>query len=226
MTPDETKTPGNDGKEAIVGYLTADLRHEFNNLLQGIIGLAEIIELDESLSEEGTLAIRTIQELGEDAHDLIQDVEISKQSIADREKRFVQIKPEVAEAKTRSKQKPAILVVEDDHLVLNVVTRMLKQLGHNTLTARSGTDALDLYRNNAERIELVITDMKMPNMGGLELAEHILTDNPETKIVVMSGYLQEDVDIEPSQFGLAGWLEKPMTADRLRQVINSVIGER
>jgi CheY-like chemotaxis protein len=63
----------------------------------------------------------------------------------------------------------------------------------------------------------------MPRMGGLELAEKLLALQPDTKIVVMTGYLQEEFDINPDEFGLAGWLEKPMTAEKLRQVVQPLM---
>lgn len=119
--------------------------------------------------------------------------------------------------------KLSILVAEDDPLVLNVVTGMLRYLGYSTMSASDGQEALQTFIDNVDTIGMVITDMAMPIMGGLELAEKILADRPETKVVVMTGYIQEELNLDPEEFGLVGWLEKPMTADRLRQVVDPIM---
>ena len=58
------------------------------------------------------------------------------------------------------------------------------------------------------------------------MTEKILADRPETKVVVMTGYIQEELNLDPEEFGLAGWLEKPMTADRLRLIVDPIIHKK
>ncbi|MGV9169877.1 MAG: response regulator [Promethearchaeia archaeon] len=227
MSFDESHLPTHKHDETVVGHLTVELLHEFNNLLQGIMGLAEIIEMDEPLSEEGIMAIQGIQGLAKETRDLIQGVKKSKATYVESEKIYQgPERKEVEEGQKEGKQEPAILLVEDDHFVLNVVTRMLRELGHKTLQARDGLEALDLYFDNFPRIKLVISDLKMPRMGGIELAEKIYEHNPNVKFVIMTGYLRENAPVDLDELNFTGWLEKPMTADRLKQVVASALGSK
>jgi CheY-like chemotaxis protein len=215
-----------DRDSAVVGQLTAGLLHEFSNVLQGIIGLADMLETDETLPEKAKIGVKAIRRLGQNATDLVQkfSAEGETRPASIREAEDIEAADAVTKAEPPKKEHKMILVAEDDPLVLNVVTGMLKHLGYNTLRAQDGMEALDLYNTNTGNIGLIIADMVMPRMGGLQLAEDILKKAPDTKIVVMTGYLQEELEIDPDEFGLFGWLEKPMTAQRLNDVVIKAFG--
>jgi two-component system cell cycle sensor histidine kinase/response regulator CckA len=100
----------------------------------------------------------------------------------------------------------------------------LKALGYVAIPTTDGVEAREKYKEVRNNVSLVIADLVMPRLGGLQLAEELLIMNPEVKIIVMTGYIREELDINPEEFGLAGWLEKPMNAARLEQVIKSVVG--
>jgi YesN/AraC family two-component response regulator len=91
-------------------------------------------------------------------------------------------------------------------------------------TTADGQEAFDKYSENPSRISMVLADLDMPRVGGLKLAELLLNSDPDIKIVVMTGYIHEELGIDPDEFGLAGWLEKPMTAARLEAVIKPIVG--
>jgi CheY-like chemotaxis protein len=226
MTADAPKLTPRDRDDAVVGKLTAGILHEFNNLLQGIIGLAEMLEGDENLPEKSKIGVNAIRRLGQNATTLIQDFGVSRKSksVAKKEKEGLDAAEPMMDKEPSTDKRPSILVAEDDPMVLNVVTGMLKHLGYKTLEANNGQEALNIYTENTDKIGLVISDMVMPKMGGLDLAGKILADNPDEKVVVMTGYLREDLEIDPDDFGLAGWLEKPMTAERLKQIVQSTMG--
>ncbi len=80
-----------------------------------------------------------------------------------------------------------ILVVDDDPLVRNVVMNMLGAAGYKTLGACSGKEALEISSNYSGEIDLVITDITMPEMDGLELAHKMRQGRPLIKILTMSG---------------------------------------
>ena len=117
-----------------------------------------------------------------------------------------------------------ILIVEDDPLVLKVVAGMLRAVGYSAITAQDGLEALEKYKENPDKVSLVLSDLAMPRMNGLQLTEELLADNPKMKIIIMSGYLQEEPEIDLDEFGLAAWLEKPMTAARLTAIIQPLVG--
>jgi CheY-like chemotaxis protein len=82
-----------------------------------------------------------------------------------------------------------VLVVDDEEQVLSVIEEFLKQAGHRVRTAKSGRAALDELKKRAA--DLVITDLRMAEMDGLELALHVREQYPNTRIMMMSGYLPD-----------------------------------
>ena len=79
-----------------------------------------------------------------------------------------------------------ILLVEDDALVRNVVRLMLSKEGYAVLTANDGLEALEICERFTDPIHLLLTDVGMPRMGGLDLAQRVRELRPDTKIIIMS----------------------------------------
>lgn len=82
--------------------------------------------------------------------------------------------------------KHAILIVDDDPVVLNVLSKMLQKLGHSAETALDGKEAISLL--TGKTYTLVITDFNMPLINGGELASWIKQHHPRTKVVIMTGF--------------------------------------
>jgi CheY-like chemotaxis protein len=215
---------GTDKKDtSIVVELSSGALHSLNNLLQGIMGLAELLSSNPNLPEDAKMDAQGILEIAEDASKQIRKLrESTKTAVAPEITEFEIPKPKEPSGKNRADIK--ILVAEDDPLVLNVVVGMLKALGYVAIPTTDGVEAREKYKEVRNNVSLVIADLVMPRLGGLQLAEELLIMNPEVKIIVMTGYIREELDINPEEFGLAGWLEKPMNAARLEQVIKSVVG--
>lgn len=119
--------------------------------------------------------------------------------------------------------KETILVVEDGDAVRNLVCRMLVQNGYQVLEARDGRDALHLCESHPESIQLVLTDLVMPNMSGGELASRLMRLRPALRILFMSGYTDEPVAQRLGRESTM-FLRKPFTsitlAERIRQVLD------
>jgi len=210
---------------AVVGELTHGDLHSLNNLLQGIIGLSELLNCNFDLPADARTDSKAILELAQNASDLIKKIrQASRVEDAESETRVVEVTPDVEVPKPKSRSDVNILIVEDDPLVLKVVAGMLKAVGYSTITAQDGLEALERYKENPDKVSLVLSDLAMPRMSGLQLAEELLANNPNMKIIIMSGYMQEEPEIDPDEFGLAAWLEKPMTAARLTAVIQPIVG--
>jgi two-component system cell cycle sensor histidine kinase/response regulator CckA len=84
-----------------------------------------------------------------------------------------------------------ILVVDDDQRILKLLSTCLENAGHQVLTAPNGLNGLAVFRSNSDLIDLVITDLKMPEMNGYEMARRVREINPEVKIICMSGFAEE-----------------------------------
>jgi signal transduction histidine kinase/CheY-like chemotaxis protein len=108
------------------------------------------------------------------------------------------------------KGKETILLVEDDHSVRDLAVQFLRSAGHKVLEARDGADALEVVGRFSGHIDLLLTDMVMPHMGGKELASQLIKARPHLKVVIMSGYAEFNSDSATDKLGYAS-LAKPFS---------------
>ena len=81
-----------------------------------------------------------------------------------------------------------VLLVDDETMVLNVASDMMRTMGYTVITASDGSTAVNLYRENHQRIDLVMLDMVMPDMSGSDGLDEIKKINPQAKVLLSSGY--------------------------------------
>jgi CheY-like chemotaxis protein len=117
-----------------------------------------------------------------------------------------------------------LLLVEDDTMVRAAVRRILERSPHTILEAESGPVAIELFRTRQGRIDLVITDMVMPNMTGAELVHELREWNADLRAIIMSGYSEEtttrDWKLPPNSV----FLEKPISPSRLLRAVSDALG--
>ena len=115
-----------------------------------------------------------------------------------------------------------ILVVDDEELIRNLAVTFLSKLGHSCLTAVDGVDALDKMKEN--KIDVVITDIKMPNMDGIILTSEISRQYPELPVMVMTAFDEEYSAGTAISVGAREFIKKPFSLDefsiRLHKMIN------
>jgi signal transduction histidine kinase/putative methionine-R-sulfoxide reductase with GAF domain len=116
-----------------------------------------------------------------------------------------------------------LLVVEDELQVLQVIQTMLRRLDYRVMTATNGQDALEIYHHEKEDIELVLTDVTMPEMGGLALAESLRKLDPHVKVVALTGYPLGSADKELLSRGFVEWLQKPLKLELLARAIHRAL---
>jgi CheY-like chemotaxis protein len=88
--------------------------------------------------------------------------------------------------------KPLILVVDDDPVILRVVSRLLTDDGYRVLTAPDGQAAWELLQGPPpQQVDLLLTDVRMPHMGGAELGRHVSKSRPEIPVLYMTGFTAE-----------------------------------
>ncbi len=124
---------------------------------------------------------------------------------------------QIKDRKTENKQ-PVILFADDDKICLDVSVQMLQKLGYTVLEARDGQEAIEVYENNQDRVDLVIFDMKMPNNGG-HTFEQLRKINADLKIILTSGFAQDYCIRELANQGCDGFLQKPFDLKVLSQKI-------
>ncbi len=116
-----------------------------------------------------------------------------------------------------------ILLAEDESAVLNLAARVLRGQGFRVLEARDGSDALRVQAEHAGTIDLLLTDVVMPKMGGLELAERLLRIRPSTRVVYMSGYADNPAVRSLLEDETTAFLHKPFTPGALANLVRKVI---
>ncbi len=120
-------------------------------------------------------------------------------------------------------QGETILVVEDESSVLATIRDMLEQAGYRVLTATNGQEGVGMYDRHKNEIALVLADMVMPVMGGVELFHVLKAQNPDVKVVVISGYpLGEEAEEFLSQ-GIVGWMQKPVDFSKLVRMVHETL---
>lgn len=119
-----------------------------------------------------------------------------------------------------------ILLVEDEALVLEASRRMLQRLGYQVLTAKNGREASEIYRDHRDRIDLVLSDMVMPDMEGLALFTRLKQQNPDIKMVLMSGYPLQEKEACLLEEGIVDWFQKPVSFAILAETIGRVLSRR
>jgi signal transduction histidine kinase len=116
-----------------------------------------------------------------------------------------------------------ILLVEDADAVRNVVRRALTRMGYHVLEASNGPEAIAVALEHANRIDLLLTDFVMPQMGGRELVDRLLELGVRPRILIMSGYI-DDALLRGGGFPRdAAFIEKPFTADRIGRKVREVL---
>ena len=115
-----------------------------------------------------------------------------------------------------------LLLVEDDDQVRNVAQEILKLQGYRVLPAGTPSAALQLSARFPERIDLMLTDVVMPEMNGRELAQRLLSERPDLQVLYMSGYADKALNSDDALTS-ATFLQKPLTPDSLAHAVRRVL---
>ncbi len=116
-----------------------------------------------------------------------------------------------------------VLVVEDEDSVRELMRQILVEHGHAVLTARHGRDAMLLAQRYERPIDLLVTDVVMPEMGGGELVERLTDLRPDLKVLYVSGYTRDEVLRRGVSGAEATFVHKPFTADVLMQHVRDAL---
>ena len=118
-----------------------------------------------------------------------------------------------------------ILLVDDEDMIVDVGEQMLKTLGYDVLLARSGKEAVEVYKNNQDKVDLVILDMIMPEMGGGEVYNRLKEIDPEIKTLLSSGYSLNEKASNILARGCNGFIQKPFDLTALSGKIREILGK-
>lgn len=119
---------------------------------------------------------------------------------------------------------PRILVVDDELNICRSCTKVLTKLDYEVDYALNGYDALKMM--DTEPFDIIITDLKMSSLGGMEVLRRVKDTYPDTLVIVMTGYASVSSAVEVMKIGALDYLPKPFTPDELRAIVRQAVAER
>lgn len=117
-----------------------------------------------------------------------------------------------------------ILLVDDEAMILDVAGAILKTLGYTVIAARTGADALAIYRSRQAAIDLVILDMVMPDMNGEEVFSELKLLDPQVRVLLASGYSLNAQAERILDRGCSGFIQKPFTSADISCQVRAILG--
>lgn len=132
--------------------------------------------------------------------------------------------PALQQKATMQKGSGCILIIDDEEVMQVTAQAILKELGYNILLADNGREGLEKYKQE-ESIDLVILDMIMPVMNGRDCFTQLQALNPDVKVILSSGFIQERDLTEMKKMGLLGFIRKPYLSSELSETVHNALAK-
>ncbi len=114
-----------------------------------------------------------------------------------------------------------LMIVDDNEGVRHLVSRWLERAGFSVSQAKDGAEALDLIKKDPP--DIILADIRMPKINGLELARMVKREFPDTKVVLMTAYSSPQTIAQAKREGVDDYLEKPFTQDQVEKTAREVM---
>ncbi len=118
-----------------------------------------------------------------------------------------------------------ILLIDDETMILDIGCEMLEKLGYEVLTAASGAAALEIFRANRADVDMVVMDMIMPDLGGVELFAKLQEIRPDIRVLLSSGYSINEQAAKILARGCRGFIQKPFSLHEFSQKVRKIMDE-
>ena len=118
-----------------------------------------------------------------------------------------------------------ILLVDDEAAIVKMEQRMLERLGYGVIIRTGSVDALEAFKANPDAFDLVITDMTMPNMTGVQLAGEIKKIRPNIPVILCTGFSYHVNEEKSKALGIQGFVMKPMVMNEIAATIRKVLDD-
>ena len=116
-----------------------------------------------------------------------------------------------------------ILLVEDEEALLKMVQLMLESKGYKVFTAQNGSSAIEIYKTNKKEIDIVLTDMGLPEMTGMDVFKKIKQINPSVKTIFASGFFEPEIKTELIKEGAEEFIQKPYSQDEVLRKLRELL---
>ncbi|MCA1961783.1 MAG: response regulator [Desulfomonile sp.] len=122
------------------------------------------------------------------------------------------------------KKQGRILVLDDEQIVLDSVSRVLEDENYEVVTCRKGEEAVEALKRQS--FDILITDMKMPGMDGLQAMEALTEVDPDLSMIMLTGYATIDSAVKAMKIGAVDYIKKPFTPEQLSALVQKVMDAR
>src|SRR4030043_1216300 len=119
-----------------------------------------------------------------------------------------------------------ILVIDDEQIMREGCLRILSKDGWEVVTAENGTKGLEEIKGQTKKIDVILLDLMMPGMSGMEVLDHIRTIDSNLLVIVITGYATVESAVEAMKKGAYDFVPKPFTPDQLRIVVRRALEKR
>jgi PAS domain S-box-containing protein len=123
----------------------------------------------------------------------------------------------------KTKDREVILLVDDEEIMVNVTGKILERLGFEVVGKTGSTDALEVFQEEPDKFDLVITDQVMPKMTGTQLAEKLISIRPDIPIILCSGFPENISSEELKSIGIKEFIVKPISKQKIHKIIRKVL---
>ncbi len=203
------------------------LTHDINNMLGVIIGHVGMALRHMRPSDPLLPDLEAIQRAAERAAALMRELRAANGAAAPAAPNAATADPAIpaaagASASAASHQR-TVLLVEDEPAILTLVTHILRGQGYNVLRADSATAAIAVAQTHSGAIDLLLTDVMMPEMNGRDLSRALLVTHPGLRTVFMSGYTADLIATDVAIDADVSFLQKPFSIDALVNVVSEAL---
>ncbi len=119
-----------------------------------------------------------------------------------------------------------ILLIEDEYLILKLIRRLLKSYGYSVYVAADGEEALEVFTRHRDEIALVLSDVGLPKMSGIEVFKKLKEIDPHVKVVLASGFFEPDLKFSLHQLGAKGFIQKPYSNEGVLRKLREVLDKK
>ena len=120
----------------------------------------------------------------------------------------------------------SLLFIDDEEVLLEIGDQILKQLGYEVVANKSSLQALDLFRAEPDKFDLVITDMTMPHMTGDKLARELMKIRPDIPVILCTGHSRLVSEEKAKEIGIKAFVMKPLAMRNLAETVRKVLDEK
>lgn len=126
-------------------------------------------------------------------------------------------------AKQGSGCRGTVLIVENEQFMLGLIERVFSQHGYQVLVAADGEEAIEVYRLHKLDIDVVLLDVGLPKVNGVDVLYKMKSENPHVRVIIVSGFLEPELRTKMQQAGVEHFIDKPYMLDHVLETIQSLI---